>query len=161
MGDLQGFDANKIEPSKDFSAIPAGKYPAIITAGEWKVTKAGTGKFLEIKLQIVDGPCKGRLLWDRLNLQNPNKQAVEISRGTLSAICRAVGVMTPSDTSELFNRPFQVSVGCTTYNGNVQNEVKGYATSANLPHNPPGDHTDQPNANASPEDDQKPSWMSD
>ena len=33
---------------------------------------------------------ESRLLWARLNLDNPNQQAVQIARGELSAICRAV-----------------------------------------------------------------------
>ena len=63
MADLRGFDANQVEPSTDFDPLPAGKYPAVITASETKPTKAGTGHFLQLTFQVVEGPFKGRQLW--------------------------------------------------------------------------------------------------
>ena len=63
MANLQGFDARTVEPSADFEAIPAGKYLAIITDSGMKETKAGTGNYLELTLQIIEGEFKGRNLW--------------------------------------------------------------------------------------------------
>jgi len=40
MADLRGFDANVVEPSKDFEPVPAGRYLAVITASEMKPNKA-------------------------------------------------------------------------------------------------------------------------
>jgi hypothetical protein len=91
MADLRGFDANQVEPSTDFDPIPAGKYLAIITESEMRPNKAGTGHFLQLTFQIMEGPFKNRLLWARLNLDNPNATAVQIARAELSAICRAGG----------------------------------------------------------------------
>ena len=105
MADLQGFDANRVEPSKEFDPIPAGKYLAMITASEMKPNKAGTGQFLELTFQILEGEHKNRQLWARLNLSNPNETAMKIAQAELSALCRAVGVMTPRDSVELHNLP--------------------------------------------------------
>ena len=58
---------------------------------------------------MIDGPYKNRLLWSRLNLDNPNAQAVQIAQGELSAICRAVGVMQPKDSIELHNLPLLIT----------------------------------------------------
>jgi len=127
MADLSGFDASTVEPNEGFTAIPAGDYPVIITASEMKPTKNGEGKFLELKLQILSGPHQNRQLFDRLNLVNKNEMAVQISKGTLSAICRAVNVMTPKDSAELHNKPLTAIVKVKEdKNGNKQNEVKGY-----------------------------------
>jgi hypothetical protein len=54
---------------------------------------------------------------------------VQIARGELSAICRAVGVMAPNDSVELHNLPFLVTVKCKKREdtGEMTNEVKGYA----------------------------------
>lgn len=109
MADLDGFDANTVEPG-GFDLLPAGRYDVVITDSKLKPTKNGAGKYLELKLQVLSGPYQNRVLFDRLNLENPSQQAVAISRGTLSAICRAVGVMTPKDSSELHNRPLSCSV---------------------------------------------------
>lgn len=127
MASLEGFDASEVDPNEGFSAIPAGDYDVIITASEWKPTKAGTGRYLELQLQVVSGAHINRKLFDRLNLENRNETAVKIARGTLSAICRAVNVITPKDSSELHHKSLTATVKVTKdNNGNPTNEVKGY-----------------------------------
>ena len=101
MADLNGFNANDVEPTGNFEAIPAGKYLAAITDSETKPTKTGAGSYLQLSFTVLEGEYKNRVLWARLNLANPNQTAVQIARGELSAICRAVGVMTPRDSAEL------------------------------------------------------------
>ena len=129
MANLDGFDANQYEPNAGFDPVPAGKYLAIITDSQKKTTKSGTGTYLELVFTIVHGTCKGRKVWARLNINNPNPQAQEIARGDLSAICRAIGVMTPKDSVELHNLPLTISVRqkARKDTGEMQNEIKGYA----------------------------------
>jgi hypothetical protein len=129
MANLNGFNAHDVEPNDNFEAIPAGKYIAAIVASETKPTKNGNGSFLELTFQILEGEYHGRKLWARLNLDNPNPQAVQIARGELSAICRAIGVMTPQDSVELHNLPMQITVKCKKRDdtGDINNEIKGYA----------------------------------
>ena len=129
MADLRGFDAAQVEPTTPFDPIPAGKYVAVITESEMKPTKAGTGHYLELSFQIVEGEYKNRFLWARLNLDNPNATAVQIARGELSAICRAVGVMAPNDSTELHDLPLVVRVRCRKRKDTdeIVNEIRGYA----------------------------------
>ena len=129
MANLHGFNASNVDPAVDFEPIPAGKYLAIITDSGMKPTKNGSGSFLELTFQVIDGPYKNRLLWSRLNLDNQNKQAVEIARAQLSAICRAVGVMQPKDSLELHNLPLQITVKCKRREDTdeIVNEIRGYA----------------------------------
>lgn len=131
MANMSGFDASKVEPNQDFEAIPDGKYLAMITASEMKPTKSGNGEYMELVLQIVEGPYKGRSLWDRLNLNNPSEIAVKIARGALSAICRAVNVLTPKDSEDLHNLPLVVRVVREEYEGGVSNKIKGYSKREN------------------------------
>lgn len=128
MANLNGFNANNVDPAAEFEAIPAGKYVAVITNTEMKSTKAGNGSYLEITFQVIEGEFKNRLLWARLNLDNPSQMAVKIARSELSSICRAVGVMEPKDSIELHNLPLVISVKQKTdADGEVRNEIKGYA----------------------------------
>lgn len=128
MTSLQ-FDAATVEPTTPIEPVPAGKYAAMITESEMKPTKAGTGQYLQFTFEIIDGEFKGRLLWARLNLENPNTQAVAIARAELSAVCRAVGVMQPKDSVELHNLPLVISVRCKKRSDSdeMSNEIKGYA----------------------------------
>lgn len=129
MADLNGFNANNVEPSSTFEAIPAGNYIAAIIASETKPTKNGGGSYLQLSFQILEGEYKGRLLWARLNLNNANALTVQIARAELSAICRAAGIMTPKDSVELHNLPMQISVKCRKRQdtGEITNEIRGYA----------------------------------
>lgn len=135
MADLTGlnFDAREVEPNSGFEPIPAGKYNVIITESEMVKTKAGDGEFLKIALQIQGGDYNGRMLWDRLNLNNPNEDAVKIARQSLSAICRAIGVVTPKDSADLHNKTLvaKVKLKARKDTGEPTNEIGGY-----LPYEP-------------------------
>ena len=61
-------------------------------------------------LDILDGPHKGRKIFDQLNLVNPNPTTVEIAQRTLSAICHATGKMQVSDSEELHLIPMSIQV---------------------------------------------------
>jgi hypothetical protein len=128
MANLNGFDANQVEPTS-FDPLPAGRYLACITESEMKATKNNAGQFLNLTFQVLDGEYKGRKLWARLNLKNPNAQAEQISRGQLSAICRAVGVMAPKDSVELHNLPLVISVKVKKRDdtGDLQNDISGFS----------------------------------
>ena len=128
MANLGNFDASKVEPASSFDPIPAGKYLAVIVASELRPTKSGSGNYLELTLQIAEGQYKGRKLWARLNLDNPNPQAMRIAQGELSAICRATGVMTPRDSAELHHLPLAIKVICRKRDDTdeISNEVRGF-----------------------------------
>lgn len=123
------FDASSVEPSAPFEIIPAGDYRVQITNSSMESTKAGTGSFLKLELEIMDGQQAGRKIFDRLNLDNPNAQAVEIAQRTLSAICHAVGVLTVSNSEDLHLRPMTAKVKVVERKdraGEVSNEIGGY-----------------------------------
>ncbi len=129
MAHLNGFNAHEVDPNVGFDPIPAGKYLVVITNSQMKTTKNGKGEYLELEMEVLEGEYKGRKLWDRLTIKHPNELTVQIAKGTLSSICRAVGVMQPSDSVELHNLPLIASVGCKKRDdtGDLTNVVKGYA----------------------------------
>ena len=116
-----------VEAETPRGALPAGEYQVIITDSELKPTKSVSGEFLELVLQVQDGPYKGRKIWDRLNLFNSNAQAVLIAKQRLKAIQDSVGVPNPGDSVQLHNRLLTVTVDVREYEGRESNEVKGYA----------------------------------
>ena len=125
------FNANEVEPSVGFEAIPAGKYQAVIVDSDMKPNKAGTGEYLQLEFEVIEGEFKGRKLWTRLNLHNPNPDAVRMAQADLSAICHAVNVIQPGDSVELHNLPLTITVKCRkTPDGEIVNDIKGYAAKA-------------------------------
>jgi hypothetical protein len=124
---LDGFNAGAIEPAAPRGTIPAGKYKCVITGSGEQPTKAMTGTMLKLQMQVIEGPHQGQMVFDQLNVNNPSQTAMEIAQRTLSAICRAPGVMMPQDSSDLHNKPLLVTVTVeTTKDYGTRNKVAGY-----------------------------------
>jgi hypothetical protein len=125
MGNLGYFNSDEVQPNSGNDPIPDGRYVVVITKSEVKPTKAGDGKYLDLTMQVVDGPFKGRQFWPKLNIQNKSEKAQQIGLGQLSAICKAVGRSQIQDSSQLHNIPFKVSIGVEDgLNGEKQNRLK-------------------------------------
>lgn len=116
------FDPNTVEPQTDYEVLPPGKYPVLIGSAAVQATKAGTGSYIKLDMVVMDGPMKGRHVFDRINIVNQNQQAVEIAMRSLSALCRAIGLMALGDTSQLVNK---ACIACVKVKGE-QNEVRTY-----------------------------------
>jgi hypothetical protein len=130
------FNPADVPPANDITPLPSGEYPAVIVDSDMKPTKAGTGQYLELHFQVIDGPMKGRQVWGRLNLDNPNPKAVEIAQRDLSAICQALGItQTITDSAALHNRPLMIRVEYREGTGQfgASNEVKAYKRLEGVP----------------------------
>src|SRR5690606_8147260 len=115
----------------DFSPIPVGEYPVVITDSDMRSTKRGDGAFLALTFEITEGQFKSRKLWANLNLRNPNPKAVEIAQRELSAICHAIGVLQVSDSQELHYKPIIVRVDIEAQEGySPRNVIKAYKAAA-------------------------------
>jgi len=126
-----GFNAANHEPDMGRPApLPTGWYNVMITESEMKATKAGTGHYLELTMKVMDGEHNGRMVWDRLNIDNPNPVAVEIANKTLSAICHATNVHELNDSTQLHGIPVQARVVVREASGgyDASNDIKGYKT---------------------------------
>lgn len=128
------FDASTVQPDQSFDVLPKGKYLCMAVDSVIKPTKNGSGDYLEITFEALDGNGKGRKIWERLNIRNANKKAEEISQRQLSALCRAVGVMNLQDTDQLHNIPVMLNVDIEARDGySPQNRVKGYEPANGTP----------------------------
>lgn len=128
MADLSRFDANRVDPVADLGPIPAGKYLAVIIDSKIRPTKSTSGHCLELTFRVVNGPYANHLLRSQLDLDSPIERARLTAEAELSAICRAVRVLQPRDSSELHNVPLSVTVTCekSWRAGEVVNEIRGY-----------------------------------
>ena len=128
------FDASQVDPSQPIEAIPSDKYNVEITKSELKPTKNGNGSYLELEFTVLEGEYRGRKVWERLCLNHPTQKTVEIARANLSAICHAVGIMKPRDSTELHRIPITINVKLRKDDstGNIYNEIKGYSKRESL-----------------------------
>ncbi len=133
------FDATGVTPAQDLSdPVPAGWYGTTITGTQLKRTKAGDGLILEVEHTISEGDAKGRKLWSRFNVKNPNETAERIAKEQLSALCHATGVLKFRAHEQLREKRCLVRVIIKTQDGyEPRNEVKAWkeysATAASAP----------------------------
>lgn len=108
MANLEnGFDASQVDPTMGGRAFPIGKHKVVITKSDAKPTKAGDGGLAEFVFRIIEGGAAGHEgIGDRLNLWNPDAQAVEIARKRLSAYCWVTNQLRIQATEQLHNIPF-------------------------------------------------------
>lgn len=111
MSAILNFDASQVAPDTGVQdAIPAGWYNMLIDASEMKPTRDGTGHYLELRHNVIDGAQQSKKVYARLNLRNANPQAQEIGYKQLSAVCHATGVIQVGDSAQLHNIPMKVKV---------------------------------------------------
>lgn len=117
----QPVNCNDIEPAGTFVPFE-GTFLAHIIDSEMKPNSKGTGEFLALKVEVLDGPHKGRTVYDNLNLNNPSEKAMEIAYQTLSAIGHATGVMNINDSEQVHHIPMMVTFAVD----GSYTRVKGY-----------------------------------
>jgi len=112
-------------PSRE--PLPRGMYQVIVMGSDLKPTQAGTGHYIELTLQVIDGEHSGRRIWDRLNVSNPNKTAEDIAKRQLQLLCLAAGVTTLTDTEQLHDIPVLAEIDLDRKDPS-RNRVMGYAS---------------------------------
>ena len=123
------FNAEAVKPRDSFEPIPAGRYQALIDESEVVSTKSGSGQMLILTWKVLEGEFKGRLVFDRLNIQNQSKMAEEIAQRQLSTLCHAVGVLQLKTSEQLHGIPCTIKVVVRKDESGQyadQNEVKDY-----------------------------------
>jgi len=123
------FDATQVAPDTGLEPVPAGWYNVMIDESEMKPTKDGSGAYLQVRFNVIDGQFQGRKLFARLNLRNANPTAQEIAFKQLSAIAHAVGVLHVQDSQQLHGIPLKVKVKLrkdTTGQYDDSNEISSY-----------------------------------
>lgn len=119
---------NVVEQDNSFAPLPAGDYQVIVDDSDFRETKSGNGKYLHLELSVVSEEGKGRKVFDNLNLENPNPQAVEIAQRQLAGLVRACGKIKIEDSSELHNIPVMANLSVRPASGgyDASNDVKYY-----------------------------------
>ncbi len=129
----EGFDSNAKENQKVNTCLPAGEYSAVLVASEKKATKDDGGSYLKMDFQIVRGEFQNQHIFQNLNLwlaltDDKKRTAVQIAKGQLSELCRAVGVGTPKDSTELHGIELMIRINAKE-NGEygMQNNITKYS----------------------------------
>lgn len=121
------FDATTVAPDTGAVApIPAGVYLAQVVESSVAALKSGNGTGLTVVWQVIEGPSKGRKVWQSFNVKHNSAEAQRIGQAQFSALCHAVGRVRIGDTAELHGVPCRIKVAIRKDDQyGDKNEVKG------------------------------------
>lgn len=130
MGNLSDLDWDDIDESKSgsFDPLPVGSYIVEIISTETRDNNAGTGNYLSVTYEVIDGDHKGRRVWENLTLSHPTQTAVEIGRAKLKRLIKTLGFTGINDSSEMHGHQLNLKLTQKPRKDTkeIQNEVKGY-----------------------------------
>lgn len=156
------FNANDLpeDTGGSFEPIPAGDYTVAISEATLNDTKAGTGQYISVRMDVTGPTHQGRVLFANINIRNPNPKAEEIGRQQLGSIMRAIGLASLQDTDQLVGG--QMAVKVVIKPGNDQypepkNEVKAFKSVSGSP--APAPQQSAPVNNQTPSGGATPPWM--
>lgn len=105
-------DPNFVAPKVTFGLIPTGDYLVEAIGIDTRMTKAGEG--LNVTLRVLDeGTYRNRRLWVQLNLEHPDAKVQMWAMAELQSLCKAVGVVGEIDTTALCGKPFIATIYST------------------------------------------------
>lgn len=89
----------------DFTPLPPGWYYGRVTEIEVQDTKAGNGKMVYARIDIEGPSHAGRVVFDRMIVKHPSRDAVDIGQARFGNLCLAAGFeKKPSQTKALLGK---------------------------------------------------------
>ena len=130
------FKRDDHDTSDSFSPLEPGWYEAEIVKTEYKANSKQTGHYLNAQFKIL-APEKaaGRVVFELMNLDNPNATAVEIAQRTLAQICEACDIETVEDSVDLHEIPMGIKLKIRPGDANYepQNQIAKYCKLDEIP----------------------------
>lgn len=126
MSLLDGFNANDVPKG---SAIPEKtQATCLIVKMEDKDSTSTPGNvYIDTHIQVVDGPYKGMMVFEKFNMVNPKENVVRFARAKLAQLSLSIGLVTPRSYSEFMNKPFRATFGKPNeFNGEEQSTIKKF-----------------------------------
>ncbi|GIW83241.1 MAG: hypothetical protein KatS3mg105_5048 [Gemmatales bacterium] len=132
------FDFSSFNPAENldssFDVLPAGDYLVVVIEASVKKTKEGTGEYLAITMEVIDGEYLGRRIWHNIMLVHPNEAAVQIGKRHLAELCISAGLNRLTSELDLINRTALVAIKVAKRDdGTLRNEVRSYKKIGHTP----------------------------
>ena len=112
-----------------FEVMPEHDTVAQVVDSDVRTTQDGSGEYIYLKWEIIDGEFKGRWIFENYNIKNKNTQCQQIGNSQWALVRKACfGSIDKavSDTVEVHGIPCKIKVGCRKRKdtGDMQNHIK-------------------------------------
>lgn len=104
------------------TALPAGRYKAIVQKGELKQSKNGSNMIV-FTFEVADAHV---LISDYFCIFHPKTEVADIAKRKLCNLGRAVGVQNITNTDQLVNKILTVNLSVESDELGEHNTIKGY-----------------------------------
>ena len=94
-------DFNDVDSGGDYTPIPPADYQVTCVEATLQNTKAGTGQYIKMMFEVMNGQFQGRKIFHNITFQNPSAKAQEIGRKQLNGYMLACNIQSVQDTSQL------------------------------------------------------------
>lgn len=116
----------------DDATVPATLLP--VDEYEMEIVDGGYADFMvEFEAVVTEGPYEGHMLPYSLVLEGKGSDK---GQSEFAALRRAVGVLNPTDTSELYGRPFRARVDVVMIDGELRNSIRAVVPEVVVPEAP-------------------------
>jgi len=121
-----GINWDEVPEDRSYTPIPDGDYFVEITSAERDDNQMEGTSTLKLEYTIIDqSPFNGRTVRSNHSLYHPDASRVEIGMATLQNVCRAIGLMRPTDDQQfLGGQCFVRLVASTGKNGKTYTNIK-------------------------------------
>jgi len=128
MANLSDLDLANVEAAPARRLLPIGEYQATVIDSEMKAPKSGGNPMLVLTLQIQQpAEYSGMKVWDNLSIKHTNPDWANIAKRQLKALMAAVGKPNTTNSVELHDQLFTVTIGHREEKGQTYPQVKGYS----------------------------------
>jgi hypothetical protein len=94
-----GFDGQAAQ--RQFSPLPPNEYGVQITDAGVHDNKNNPGCHIKLELTVLEGECKGRKVFWRMNVKNPNQVAEDRGKEDLAKLQSVLGIVSLTSTEQL------------------------------------------------------------
>jgi hypothetical protein len=130
--DARNFNDDELNSNRE---LPPGEYSCILSELNDKETRSG--KMLALVFTIVSGPYANRKVFDNINYEHPNPEAVAIGRRRIAQLIVAIMLQKMEiDLNKLVGKRIIIRTKNEEYNGKVTAKCSYYVM-------PKMDHNDQ------------------
>ena len=130
-------DLTSVSLDNEYEVIPEGEYNVVVIDSEIRQNKTKDGEYINVKMEILEGPYKGRYIFTSFNIKNKTAKAVEIGFKKLKSLLvhsKASDVNKITSPNDLLNLTVGVKTRLREVEGQQYCDVHYFTDKKNLTH---------------------------
>lgn len=111
MAYFDPINTNDYKDANNMDLIPNGIYKMQVKEAEVCTSKNGSGQYIKMTWEIVEGTYAKRIIFQNINIRNTSANAEKIGRGQLARVLTSMGITVCNNTDQLLYKPVMGKIG--------------------------------------------------